>query len=116
MNTLLLDQVTWDVCLDANGNEAVASDPYAIAQDVASAVRTFQGEVWFDTSQGMPYFQQILGQRPPLSLITSQVEAVAKTVPGVVSAVCVIGSFTDRTITGQIQIVDSDGVQSNVGF
>lgn len=109
MNTLLLDQVTWDVCLDANGNEAVASDPYAIAQDVASAVRTFLGEVWYDTTQGVPYFQQDLGQRPPLSLITAQMEKAALTVPGVGTAVCVIGSFTDRTITGQIQLTDTDG-------
>jgi hypothetical protein len=117
MNTLLLDQVTWDVCLDINGNEAVASDPYAIAQDVACAVRAFQGEVWYDTTQGVPYFQEILGQRPPLSLITAQIEKVALTVPGVATAVCVIGTFTDRTITGQIQLTSTDGsTLPSVGF
>lgn len=104
MKTLLLDQTTWDLCLDASRNIAVASDPYSIAQDVACAVRAFLGEVWYDTTLGVPYFQQILGQRPPLSLITSQIEAVALTVPGVATAVCVITAFTDRVVTGQIQL------------
>ena len=40
-STLLLDQTEWDLVLDASGNIALASPPYALAQDVASAVRTF---------------------------------------------------------------------------
>ena len=47
--TLLLDRTTWDLCLDANGNIAMATGPYAIAQDVASAVR-----LWHDTTKGVP--------------------------------------------------------------
>ena len=43
MNTLLLDTLRWDLCLDVHGNIAVASDPYSVAQDVASAIRTFSG-------------------------------------------------------------------------
>ncbi|AMM14253.1 hypothetical protein AX768_09240 [Burkholderia sp. PAMC 28687] len=117
MNTLLLDQTTWDLCLDASGNEAVASDPYAIAQDVATAVRTFLSECWYDTTLGIPYFQDILGQQPPLSLITAQMQRVALTVPGVGTAVCVIGSFDQRTVTGQIQLTDTDGNPlPSVGF
>ena len=41
MNTLLLDLTNWDLLVDASGNIAVASDPYSVAQDVASAVRVF---------------------------------------------------------------------------
>ena len=85
--------------------------------NVASAVRTFLGEVWYDTTQGVPYFQEILGQRPPLSLITAQIQQVALTVPAVGTAVCIIGTFTDRTITGQIQLTDTDGnALPSVGF
>ena len=64
-NTLLLDQSAWDLVLDINGNIALAGTPYSYAQDVASAVRTFLGECWYDTSLGLPYWQQILGKLPP---------------------------------------------------
>lgn len=114
--TLLLDQTTWDLCLDANGNIALASDPYSIAQDVASAVRTFQGECWYDTTQGIPYFDQVLGQRPPLQLVQSLIEKAALTVPEVVKAVCVIAKFEDRVITGQIEVTTSTGVTIPISF
>jgi hypothetical protein len=60
VKTLLLDRSLWDLTLDINGNIAMASEPYAIAQDVASACRTFLGECYYDTSQGVPYFQGML--------------------------------------------------------
>ena len=36
-NTLLLDRTVWDLLLDGSGNIAIATEPYATAQDVASA-------------------------------------------------------------------------------
>ena len=116
MKTLLLDTETWDLCLDANGNIAVASEPYAIAQDVASAIKTFSGELYFDTAQGIPYFSQILGARPSLQLIKAHMERVALTVPGVVSATCTFSSFQNRKLSGQVQIKDNTGAVSNVNF
>ena len=109
MNTLLLDQTRWDLVLDANGNIALATDPYAIAQDVASAVRLFQGEAWFNTAAGVPYFQEILGQSPPLQLLQSLIEQAALTVPEVVKAVATVTSFVNRTITGNVQVTTSSG-------
>lgn len=116
MNTLLLDRTIWDVCLDSSGNIALASPPYAIAQDVASAVRLFLGEAYYDTTQGVPYFSQILGHLPPLTLMKAQFVAAALTVPGVVSAVCFISEITGRKVSGQIQVTDSAGVVTNVSF
>ena len=101
---------SWDLCLDANGNIALASDPYSMAQDAASAVRTFLGECWYDTTLGIPYLTQILGQSPiPYALIKAQCVAAALTVPGVVSAVMYITGLTNRQLTGQLQITDSSG-------
>lgn len=114
--TLLLDRSAWDLVEDAFGNIAMATQPYQIAQDVASAVKLFKGECWYDVSKGIPYWQQILGQWPPLGLIQSYVESAALTVPGVVKAKCIIVSTTDRTITGQVEITDAAGVAQNVTF
>lgn len=102
--TILLDTLTWDLVLDVDGNIAHASDPYALAQDAASAIRTFLGEVYFDTSVGVPYLQEILGKNPPLALLKAQFERAALTVEGIVSATCYISELSDRRLTGQIQV------------
>lgn len=94
-NTLCLDIQSWDLFSDANGNIGMAMPPYAIAQDVATAARTFAGEEWYDTSVGVQYFEKILGKRPPAAVIQQQMVKAALTVPGVVRAVCNINSFTN---------------------
>lgn len=110
MKTMLLDTVGWDVVLDAYGNIAVATEPYQLAQDAASAIRLFLGELWYDTTQGVPYWSLILGKSPPpLALMKSQFEGAAKTVPGVVAAKAFIASVADRRVTGQIQVTDVEG-------
>jgi hypothetical protein len=109
LNTLLLDTDAWDLVLDASGNIAMASPPYSLAQDVASAVRTFLGEVWYDRTQGIPYFGEVLGKLPPAALLTQLITNQALTVPGVVSAQTVISSFNARAVSGQIQFTDESG-------
>lgn len=116
MNTLLLDVAIWDLVLDANNNIAVASDPYATAQNVACAVKTFLGEVYYDVTLGVPYFQQILGKFPPLALLKAQLCAQAARVPGCNNPQCFIASVTDRQVTGQIVFTDSTGVSQTVAF
>lgn len=116
MNTMLLDRDLWDVCLDSNRNWAVASDPYSIAQDVASAVRTFIGECYYDTTIGVPWFADVYGQFPPLSLFKALVVQAALTVPEVVRAKCLVASYQNRVITGVVEILDLNGVALNVTF
>jgi hypothetical protein len=116
MQTLLLSVDNWDLTLDASGNIATASGPYALAQDVASACKVFAGELWYDTDQGIPYLENILGQSPPLQYIKSQLEDAALTVPGVVSALCVLAGLNGRLLSGQIQLIDTTGATTNVQF
>ena len=116
MNTMLLAVDTWDLVIDANRNIALAKPPYALAQDVASAIRTFLGEVFYDTTLGVPYFAQILGKTPPVALFQEYMIQAALTVPGVVSAKCVVQSFDNRAVTGQVQFTDSDGNTGTVSL
>ena len=115
-NTLLLDQTAWDLVLDANGNIALAGTPYSIAQDVSSAVRTFLGECWYDTTLGIPYWQDILGEFPPLQYVSQKISEAAFTIPNVVKAEVTFTAFTKRELSGQILITDTDSVTSNVAF
>lgn len=116
MKTLLLDTQYWDLLLDAKGNIALAEEPYAIAQDVASAVRLFKGELWYDTSKGIPYFEQVLGYLPPVSLLRSMLTDTALAVPNVVSAQVMLEPLIDRTLAGQIQFTDNTGVTGSVNI
>lgn len=109
MQTLLLDVSAWDLVLDVNGNIALASDPYSLAQDSASSIRTFQGEVYYDTTRGVPYWTQVLGKAPSLAVLKVLFQAAALLVPGVTAAQCFISSFTDREVKGQVQTTSKAG-------
>lgn len=114
--TLLLDRTSWDLVLDVSGNIAVASTPYSLAQDAASAIKLFLGELWYDTTQGVPYFTEILGQAPSFALMKAEFVRAALTVPGVVSARCFISSYANRLITGQVQVTNRAGAISEAKF
>jgi hypothetical protein len=116
MKTLLLDNTSWDLVLDAGGNIALADNPYAIAQDVASAVRTFSGECWYNTSLGLPYWDKILGKYPPLPFVASKITEAALQINEVAQANTVFTEFKDRKLTGQVQIIDVNGVSNGVTF
>jgi hypothetical protein len=116
LSTLLLDTVAWDLVLDSNGNIALAAPPYAMAQDVASALMTFLGECWYNTSLGVPYWQQLLGFSPSKTQWETALNAAAMTVPGVVSAATIITGFADRHLSGQVQFTTSDGNTATVLF
>ena len=116
MNTLLLDPKTWDLMIDGSKNIAMASDPYSQAQDAASAIKTFAGECYYNTTLGTPYWETVFGLAPPLSLMKSYFVDAALTVPGTARAVCYIDSFVDRKVTGQVQIINDADQVAAVGF
>ena len=103
-STLLLDTAAWDLVLDANGTSAVANEPYALAQDAASAIKTFLGECYWDTTIGIPYLTEILAKNPSIALLKATFVAAALTVPDVASAECFLTSITARGVAGQVQV------------
>lgn len=116
MTTLLLDNTYWDLLADSAGNIALADAPYALAQDVASAIKLFLGENWYDNTGGVPYFGEILGHAPPIGLFQQYMVQAALTVPGVVTATCTINSLDGRTVNGQVTFTDSSGQTSTVAI
>ncbi len=106
MKTLLLTR-DWDVTLDQQGNLALASDPLSQAQDAASEIKLFRGELWYDTRQGIPYWQEILGKLPPVALMQAKFRAAALRVPGVVTATVSIDSVANREVVGQVVITNA---------
>lgn len=112
--TLLLDRTVWDLCKDAAANIAVASEPYSTAQDVASALLTFLGECWYNTADGIPYMQVILGRPFPAATFKAQAVKAALSVPGVVKASCTILALTARDLSAQVLVTLGSGVSFSV--
>jgi hypothetical protein len=110
--------------LDAQGNLAVADDPYSQAQDAASSIRTFHGECYYDTTRGVPYWDrsdpaaqgQILGKSPPISYMQAKFEQAALLVPGVTAAQAFVFDIKARVVIGQVQITNEDGATAVTRF
>lgn len=116
MNTLLLNPGSWDLMVDANGNIAMATEPYANAQDVASACRLFAGELYYDTSKGIPYLSSVLGVDVPAQSVESLYEEAALTVPDIVEAKCTLQQDSARNMIGTVQAINTAGQLLNVQF
>lgn len=107
--TLLLDRTAWDLALDANGNMAVASEPYSIVQDVASACRLFYNELYFGPPKGVHYFEGVLGKFSPDQFLKSELQKAALSVPGVLTAQVYLAAPVGRNLVGQVQITTATG-------
>jgi hypothetical protein len=108
MDTLFLNPDTWDLDIDANGNIALATSAYAVAQDVASAGLLWKAEAPFDTDRGIPYDTAVLGYAPARQQLAGWYDTEAETVPDV-SAASTVLQYAGRGVTGQIQITLTDG-------
>lgn len=109
MKTLLLDRDDWDLCLDAVGNIAAATNPYGQVQDVASACRLLTNELWYGGAKGVPYFEQAFGRFQPTALLKAKVVAAALSVPGVLTAKAFLTNVSRRELGGQVQITTAAG-------
>ncbi len=114
MNTLFLSQPdtdldAWDLQLDSGGNLATKTGPEAVAQDVASAVKTFAGDLYYDQGQGIPYLSQVLGRPFSLPLVKAYLEDAALGVPTVVQARATITSLQGRKLSGSVEVIDEQG-------
>jgi hypothetical protein len=106
----------WDLMVDSNKNIAIATGPLALAQDVASAIQTYLGEVYYDTTQGLPYLSAVLGQPYAPMLLQAQLQQTALTVPGVLLAKASINTFANRMASGVVYITDASGEALGIHF
>ena len=116
MRTLTLDLEDWDLTLDAAGRIATSSGPYAIAQNVANAVRLFTNDAWYNPRRGIPHFTVDLSLMPTASVVRSRIRKAAMGVEGVAAANVEIFAYTDRVLTGNIALTTNTGDQADVTF
>ena len=113
-HTLYLRPDTWDITLDSSGKIARSTQAYAIAQNVANAVRLFTGEAFFAMDEGIPHFDIELGKtRPALSVLRARMREAALNVEGVLDAQITLDDVQDRKLTGEILLTVADGDKSS---
>ena len=113
-HTLYLTPDNWDITLDSSGRLQPSASAYAIAQNVANAVRLFTGEAFFAQDEGIPHFDIELGKtRPALSVLRARIRAAALAVDGVLDAVVNLDGVTDRKLTGEILMTVAAGDKSS---
>jgi hypothetical protein len=118
-NASLLLDATWDLTLDSSGNIAVVLSPTSLAQDAASAIQTYLGEVYLDTTVGVPWLTQVLGVNPPptLSLLKQiLVTAALSANTEIASAQVFLTSFSNRSVGGQVQVISTAGQLTAADF
>lgn len=113
MDSLKLSE-EWDLCLTVGGNLAVVSGRERVAQDVACYERTFYGEPWYASEDGVPYLDRELADLPPRELVIARANERALEVPGVATAETELTEFAKRVLHGEIKVTTSDGEAVNV--
>lgn len=63
---LILDAESWDLAID-NGDFIMADGATRIAQQILITLKFWLGEWFLDTSEGIPYFEEILVKNPNLA-------------------------------------------------
>ena len=115
-HTLYLKPDDWDITLDLSGRIAVSANAYAIAQNVANAVRLFTNEAFFAMDEGIPHFDIELGYtRPSLSVLRARMREAALNVEGVLDAVINLEPLdrSERKLAGEILLTVADGDKSS---
>jgi hypothetical protein len=120
VDTLLLDTTVWDLTTDVYGNLATAGDATAasaptgpgmrLAQDVATRCRAWNGEVYYDTTQGIRY-PSILGAAPNLAVVQNAFNTEALKVPACETAIAQFqfAAGSVRELTGTLTVADVTG-------
>lgn len=113
-HTLYLNPDSWDITLDSSGRIARSTQAYAIAQNVANAVRLFTGEAFFAMDEGIPHFDiELVKTRPALSVLRARMREAALNVEGVLDAQITLNDVQERKLTGEILLTVADGDKSS---
>lgn len=124
-DTLSLAVDTWDLALDGSGNlgtfgdatpSAVQTGPgMRLAQDVATRLRAWRGEVWMDRDQGIDY-PRYLGRSPSTVELGADFQTEALQVPSCATALAVLQLDRTRQVTGTITLSDLNGIAAEVAL
>lgn len=122
ISTLALSNLAWDLTttpsqskLDGTAGHtqdiAVATQGQAVAQDVASAIKLFAGELYYDSTQGVPYLSTLFSESYNAAMVAALLQNAAVSVPNVLQAVASNVTVTNRVVgpPTTVNILDVNG-------
>jgi len=125
MDTLALT-TDWDLDTDERGNWRTVGTATSnrdstgpgmrLAQDVATRLRAWRGEVWMDSTQGVDY-PRYLGTAPAVVELSADLQSEALLVPECRTALAdVTLARGSRTVGGTLYLSDLDGFTAEVSL
>jgi hypothetical protein len=101
-----------------NGDTPLVDGKLAILQDVLTALKTFKGECFMNTSIGIDYFGQILVKNPKQDVIDAILINAIVQVPGVtqLNKYGFASNFLTRQLTIAFELATVDGIVSYSGL
>lgn len=88
-----------DIYLDSVGNLAFAYDLTAISQQCAQAAKTLLGEMVYNTTTGIPYFQVLWVGVPNIAQYTGALRRAFLAINGVLEVVSLITSQAGNVLS-----------------
>lgn len=110
MKTIALD-TNWDIGIDNLRNIATVSGNDCLAQDVASSVRVFKGELPFDIDRGVNYAKPDENRET----LNYEMNEQARLVEGVADSVVVFEKLENRTLKPVVYVTNEEGQQITIG-
>lgn len=110
MKTIALD-TNWDIGIDNLRNIATVSGNDRLAQDVASSVRVFKGELPFDIERGVNYAKPDENRET----LNYEMNEQARLVDGVADSVVVFEKLENRTLKPVVYVTNEEGQQITIG-
>ena len=106
-----LDSETWDIGVNKNTKSiALVEDGAQIAQDVASSVRVWLGELPMDVNRGINY-----GEPESLrGVLNFEMKEQAKRIEGVEEAQVIFNKMEDRVLDATIYVTTTEGTTIEV--
>jgi len=111
MITWALRKDSWDVMTDEVGNIATLSGNDRLAQDVASSVRVFTGELPFDVERGVDYNKPDTNR----DILNDQITEQARLVEGVLNSIVIFEELKDRTLKPVVYVTNEENEEILVG-
>jgi hypothetical protein len=101
-----LDTATGDLIIDEQGIRFISGIP-AVAQLIGIALRLFRGEWFMNEEAGVPWFQDILGQKYDEAMLRRRLSDEILTLPPVqsISLLSIARDAAARTVTVSGEVV-----------
>ncbi len=88
-----------DIFLDSFGNLSISNATQAVLQQCAQAAKTLLGEMVYNVSDGVPYFQTLWIGVPNISQYLGALRRAFLSVTDVVEVVSLIADVSNNTLT-----------------